>query len=173
MKLKLLSALILVVMSGGFLIPAYAVTTITTGSDPAAQTPIPQGCPGSTQTGGTNVSSSVCDAVPIGCPGSTAKSTTQTYGCPYYSATSGINNTGDGGGLYSKYLNPFIVFLSGAVGVIVVISIIVGGIQYSSAGGDAQKVASARNRIKNAILALIAFIFLRAILNWIIPNGIG
>lgn len=88
-------------------------------------------------------------------------------------ATNSPLNTGDGGGIYSKYLNPFIVFLSGAVGVIVVVSIIIGAIQYSSAGGDAQKVASARNRIKNAILALIAFIFLRAILNWIIPNGIG
>lgn len=88
-------------------------------------------------------------------------------------ATSSTLNTGDGGGIYSRYLNPFIVFLSGAVGVIVVISIIVGAIQYSSAGGDSQKVASARNRIKNAILALIVFIFLRAILNWVIPNGIG
>lgn len=170
MKLKLFLSCLLAIVVGGFVSVnlSYAITSpapIPAIVDPSSQAPVPAGCPSTTIE--------VCKAIPAGCPGSaTYNKDPLPTNCLYYSSGSTLN-TGSGGGLYSKYLNPFIVFLSGAVGVIVVISIIVGAIQYSSAGGDAQKVASARNRIKNAILALIAFIFLRAILNWIIPNGIG
>lgn len=62
--------------------------------------------------------------------------------------------------------------LSVGVGIIIVIMIIVGGIQYTMAGGDAGKVAAAKSRITNAIYALIAFFFLYAFLQWIVPGGI-
>jgi hypothetical protein len=79
---------------------------------------------------------------------------------------------GDCSGLIKNYVNPFIKLLSGLVGVIVTISIIAGGIQYSSAGGDPGKVAAAKKRIYNAILALLAYLFLFAFLNWLLPGGI-
>ncbi len=63
-------------------------------------------------------------------------------------------------------------FLSAGVGIIIVIMLIIGGIQYTTAGGDPGKVAAAKNRILNAIYALIAFFFLYSFLQWIIPGGI-
>jgi Na+/phosphate symporter len=62
--------------------------------------------------------------------------------------------------------------LSALVGVIVVIMIIVGGIQYSAAGDDPQKVAAAKSKITNALLALFLFIFMYALLQWLVPGGI-
>jgi hypothetical protein len=74
-------------------------------------------------------------------------------------------------GIYDL-LNQAIAFLSAGIGIVVVIMIIVGGIQYSSAGGDPQKVAQAKSKITNALLALVAYIFLYAILDWLIPGGL-
>ena len=72
-----------------------------------------------------------------------------------------------------RYVNPAIKFMAAAAGVAVVISVVVGGIQYSSAGGDPSKVAAARNRIQEAVIALLAFLFLMAFLNFILPGGIN
>lgn len=74
--------------------------------------------------------------------------------------------------LVTKYLNPFINFMAAFVGVAVVISLIIGGIQYSSSAGDPQKVGAAKNRIRNAIIALVTFLFLYALLNFLIPGGL-
>lgn len=71
-----------------------------------------------------------------------------------------------------KYLNKFINFLAALVGVAVVASIIFGGIQYGSSAGDPAKVTAAKNRIRNAILALLAFLFLYALLNFLVPGGL-
>lgn len=74
--------------------------------------------------------------------------------------------------------NPIIVFflkaieiLAAGVGVVATIVIIIAGIQYSSAGGDPQKVKAAKTRITNAIIGLIAYFFLFAFLQWIVPGG--
>jgi len=72
-----------------------------------------------------------------------------------------------------NYVNPAVAFLSALAGVAVVISVIVGAIQYSSAGGDPSKVAAARNRIVESIVALLAFLFLYAFLNFLLPGGVN
>ncbi|MFI5271281.1 MAG: hypothetical protein ACHQT9_04525, partial [Candidatus Saccharimonadales bacterium] len=69
------------------------------------------------------------------------------------------------------YLQPTLDLLSGMVGIIVVISLILGGIQYSASEGDPQKSAKAKDRIAKTIFALLAYIFLYAFLQFIIPNG--
>jgi hypothetical protein len=79
---------------------------------------------------------------------------------------------GDCSGLIKKYVNPFIRLLSGLVGVLVIASIIFAGVQYSSAGGDPSKVVAARKRISNAIIALLAYLFMFAFLQWLLPGGI-
>lgn len=79
---------------------------------------------------------------------------------------------GDCSGLIKKYVNPFIRLLSVLVGIIVAISIVVGGVQYSSASGDPSKVNAAKKRITNAILALLAYLFMFAFLQWLLPGGI-
>jgi hypothetical protein len=74
--------------------------------------------------------------------------------------------------LLSKYINPVVNLLAAGLGVIVVASVISGGIQYSSAGGDPGKVAAAKGRIANSLLALAGFVFLYAFLQWVIPGGL-
>jgi hypothetical protein len=79
---------------------------------------------------------------------------------------------GDCSGLITKYINPLIKLLTILIGIIISISIVVAGIQYGSAAGDPSKVTAARKRIWNAVLALVAYIFLAGFLNFIIPGGL-
>lgn len=75
--------------------------------------------------------------------------------------------------IVNKYINPFITMLAGLVGIVAVIAIIIGGIEFSSAGGDPQKAANGKRHIRNAIIGLVAFIFFWAFMQWVIPGGIG
>lgn len=70
------------------------------------------------------------------------------------------------------YIITFINILSGLVGVVIVIMIAVGGIQYTTARDDPQAVAAAKGRIRDAILALVFYLFGFAFLQWLIPGGI-
>jgi hypothetical protein len=74
--------------------------------------------------------------------------------------------------LIQKYINPAIDLLSAVFGTIAVISIIIGGIQYTSSGGDPQKVAESKKRLTNTIISLVAFLFLYAFLQFLIPGGL-
>lgn len=74
--------------------------------------------------------------------------------------------------LVSKYIQPLIDLLAGGVGLAVVISIVIGGMQYSSSGGDSSKITAAKNRIRNSIIALLMYLFLLAFLNFLIPGGL-
>lgn len=71
-----------------------------------------------------------------------------------------------------EWLVLFVNVLSGMVGVVVVIMIIVAGIQYTASGDDPQAVAKAKTHIYNAVLALVLFIFGFAVLQWVIPGGL-
>lgn len=71
-----------------------------------------------------------------------------------------------------KRLNEIINILAGAVGIVVTGAIIVGGIQYIMAGGNATAITAARQRITNALIALAAFIFMYSFLQWLIPGGV-
>lgn len=68
------------------------------------------------------------------------------------------------------YLRGIIVFLGGLIGLAVVISIIVAGIQYSASNGNPQNVAKAKERLVNAVIGLLLYIFLAAILRYLIPQ---
>lgn len=71
-----------------------------------------------------------------------------------------------------RYIALFINVLSGLAGIVIVGSIVYGGIQYSMAGSDAQKVSAAKARIRNANIALLFFLFGYAFLNYIVPGGV-
>lgn len=70
-----------------------------------------------------------------------------------------------------KFVNPAINTLSACFGVIAIISIILGGINYATSEGDPQKTSRAKNRIFNTIIAVIAYIFLYAFLQFLVPGG--
>jgi hypothetical protein len=62
--------------------------------------------------------------------------------------------------------------LSAGVGLVVVGSIVVGGVQYSASRGDPQATALAINRIRSSLFALLIYIFGFALLNYIIPGAV-
>lgn len=63
-------------------------------------------------------------------------------------------------------------WLSAGVGIIVTIMIVLGGIQYTIAGDNPTALQAARKRIINGLIALVTFIFMFAILQWLIPGGV-
>lgn len=69
-------------------------------------------------------------------------------------------------------LAQVIRLLSAVVGIVVVIMIVWGGIQYTSARDNPQQAAQAKDHIRNAVFALIFYIFSVAILNYLIPGGL-
>jgi hypothetical protein len=71
-----------------------------------------------------------------------------------------------------KRLNEVLVVLSALVGLIIIGSLIVAGIQYSVAGSNAQAVSAAKQRLINAFIALAAFISIFALLQWLVPGGV-
>lgn len=76
--------------------------------------------------------------------------------------------------LVKTYVNPFInKFLSPLAILAVIIGIIWGAIEFATAGGDSQKVASGKGKIQRALFGLAAYLFLWAFLSWILPGGLG
>lgn len=69
------------------------------------------------------------------------------------------------------YLVGFINFLAVGVGLVVTAMIVAGGVEYILAGGAPQKLEKAKSLITNALIALVTFIFMYAILQWLIPGG--
>lgn len=81
-------------------------------------------------------------------------------------------NGDDCGGIVGTYVNPFIGLMTAIVGIVIAISLVAAGITYASAGGDSSKVAAAKKRITNTIIALIAYIFTFGLLQWLVPGGL-
>mgnify|MGYP001611951958 CR=1 FL=1 len=69
-------------------------------------------------------------------------------------------------------INVVVTFLSIGVGVVVIAFIIIGGIQYATAGDKPEALSAAKQRIMNALIALFAYLFMFAFLQWLIPGGI-
>jgi len=72
----------------------------------------------------------------------------------------------------SQLLFAIVRFLSVGVGIMVVGSIIVAGIQYSASQGNPQATAAAQKRIAATVGALFLYIMTYALLNWLVPGGL-
>lgn len=70
------------------------------------------------------------------------------------------------------WLMVFINTLSAVVGIVIVTMITIGGVQYSTTRDNPQAVQAARQKIYNAIIALIVYIFGFSFLQWLVPGGI-
>jgi hypothetical protein len=65
-----------------------------------------------------------------------------------------------------------VLLLSALVLVFAVISIILAAIQYSSAGDNPGTVSKAKDRIFQTVIGIVAYFFLFALINFIIPGGL-
>jgi hypothetical protein len=70
------------------------------------------------------------------------------------------------------YVNPIILFLSLTIGIGAVISFTISGIQYSRSADDPAVVSAAKQRIFNTVLGLLAYAFLYALINYLVPGGV-
>lgn len=75
-------------------------------------------------------------------------------------------------GLIFDWLLGITRFLGGLVGLVVMLMLIIAGVQYITAGGNPQGVAAAKKRIGGAVTALVLYILMFGILQWLIPGGI-
>lgn len=83
-----------------------------------------------------------------------------------------IDCTSSNCNLLKKYINPLINALSIAFGFIVVISLIMGAIQFSASEGDPQKAAQAKKRIANTLVAFFVYSLMYGFLQFLIPGGL-
>jgi hypothetical protein len=71
-----------------------------------------------------------------------------------------------------SYLVNGINFLSAVAGMAIVASIVIAGYQYMTARDNSGQVESAKKRMMWAIIALGVFVFMYAILNFLVPGGV-
>jgi hypothetical protein len=83
-----------------------------------------------------------------------------------------VANDASSGGAIIVYIKAFLQYLSGLIGLVIVLLIVISGIEYITAYGDPGRIKSAKTRLTNALIGLFLFIFAFAILSFIIPGGI-
>jgi hypothetical protein len=83
-----------------------------------------------------------------------------------------VSNDAGSGGAIVNYLRGVLQLLGGIVGLVVMIMLVIAGVQYITSAGDPGMVKSAKNRIVNAITALVLYLMMVAILQFLIPGGI-
>ena len=62
-------------------------------------------------------------------------------------------------------------FLSAGVGVVVVFSTILAGIQYTTSRDNPESTQKAKGRLVSNVIALVVFVFAYSIMNFLIPGG--
>lgn len=70
------------------------------------------------------------------------------------------------------YLRGIIQFLVVGVGLAVAVALVIASMQYMSSRGNPQNIAAATGRLTSAIIALLTFIFMSVILNFLVPGGL-
>lgn len=70
------------------------------------------------------------------------------------------------------YLRAFLIFIAGGVGLAVTGGIVGGSYLYISARGNAGQAQKGQDMIVNSVIGLLLFIFMYAILQFLIPGGI-
>lgn len=79
--------------------------------------------------------------------------------------------TGPGGAI-GDITFAIIRFISYGVGAVVVMSIIVSGIQYTTSEGNPETTQAAKNRIQRSIIALVFYIFAFSLIQFLVPGGL-
>jgi hypothetical protein len=103
-------------------------------------------------------------SINFGCHGNGCSSSTAGYSSTSYCSDPNHNGIVD-------LLFTIIRFLSDGVGLVIIVSVIIGGIQYITSRGDPNATGAAIKRLTSALTALLLFVFAYAILNYVIPIG--
>lgn len=69
-------------------------------------------------------------------------------------------------------LYSLVRFLSYGVGLVLIASMIVAGIQYSTSEGNPEATQAAKNRIRDAVIGLFIYLFAFAIVQYLVPGGL-
>lgn len=160
---------------GGPAGPASPGTVCPDGSTPHKDASLPPGCPGTLAQGPPAIGT-VCPAR----PGRAACEIESASKCnPMEDQAFEVDCKPDDGEELNRencgIVNYIVIItnaLSALVGIVIVLAIVVSGIQYSAARENPQWAAAAKDRIREAIFALLIYIFLYAFLNWLIPGGL-
>ena len=107
--------------------------------------------------------------------GPEAVSTTIDFGCNGNSCASTTPDPKFCGSDHSATIDllfAIIRFLSDGVGLVVIASLIIAGVQYTFSRGEPQAITLATKRIQSSVIALAIFIFAYALINFVIPNGV-
>lgn len=81
----------------------------------------------------------------------------------------GCSGTGDG---ITQIALVAVNFLAIGVGIAVVGGIVWGALRYTTANGNAAQAQQAISIIVNAVIGLLLFIFMYAIINFLVPGGL-
>ena len=127
---------------------------------------------GSAASSSSTTSTATTDAChPDTTTGAVALSKAQETSCTNCDNNSDLNNC-LANNVIVKDLQIFVNFLSAAAALVIIGSLIVGGIQYSLAGDSSDAVGKAKKRLTAAALALGVFLFIFPLVQWLIPGGI-
>jgi hypothetical protein len=107
-------------------------------------------------------------------PGGSNSSTVSGNGGKCGGATTVILDCGGKSGedAIGDLLKQFVLLLSLGVGIVATGAIIYGAILYSSARDNASQTQQAIGVIRNAVIGIILYIFMVAIVNWLVPGGV-
>lgn len=78
----------------------------------------------------------------------------------------------DGRAIIWQLLEMAVNFLAAGVGIAVVAGIVFGAITYATAAGSADQAKKGITFVTNAVVGLLLFIFMYAIINFLIPGGL-
>ena len=76
------------------------------------------------------------------------------------------------GGVIEDFAYAIIRFLSYGVGLVLAASLIYAGIMYSTSSGNPENTQAAKKRILNTMIGLIFYIFIFAIIQYLVPGGL-
>ena len=84
-----------------------------------------------------------------------------------------VDTVGDGSDDLIVNISTIINTVIAALGIVAVIVIILGGIQYMTSSGDAGKVKKAKDTILYGVIGLVICVLAYAIVNFVIINLLG
>ncbi len=87
----------------------------------------------------------------------------------------GLNNTGvtNDAGTFTSNVSGIISAIIGVLGLVCVVVMIIGGINYMTSAGDTGKVKTAKNTILYGLIGLVICALAFAIVNWVIGGILG